>query len=99
MQLTTFEFDHELPPAPNADGELVDQPPRTVTYTVRWVCIPGQRETRWEPGTDPRPELESVLDSDGNEVTDPDVMARADMAMEADFNKEPDEDEFDLDCY
>ena len=70
-------------------------------YLARWVIEEGEEPSSTSPGRPERFVLTSVTDKSGAEVTDPEVLRRAEYAVEADFASgmgcDPDEsvDDFD----
>jgi len=87
---TQFTHERELPPYPNRRGELMDQDPEEVSYTVVWYVEPAQNGGRTDPSWKAQPVMESILDEHGNLLATEDdgsiEVNRAEDAMNAAFN-------------
>lgn len=87
---TAFEYERERPPAETPSGELEDQGPEVVTYTVVWNVEPAENGGRESPSWDAQPVMESILDEHGNLLETEDdgriEVNRAEDAMNAAYN-------------
>lgn len=95
---TDFTVERERPPVVNDAGELEDQEPEILTFTAIWYVEPAENGGRESPSWAAYPEVESIVDSQGREVSsDRELMVAADNAVNAAFNEGSADPDYDYD--